>query len=210
MRQKLIIVGVISAIVLLFGISIWSAQKNAKRSATIDVEVVPTESQIQINNKRAKVGKQKIEPGNLTITVSKTGFITETRQVTAKAKVESFIGISLVPNTAATNDWYVVHPEDAQKAEGISSQNFDVASSALANNPLVKRLPFIGAGFEFRIDYGAPRDPNNPGQPIIYIQAATVSGRQDGLQWIKSFGYDPATMDIVFKDVVNPFSGIKS
>lgn len=207
-RRTFLIVGVI-VFLLLVGLIIRYSFTSVHQTAILNIEVAPAGAKVQISGKGARAGKRRVVPGQYTVGVALNGFIAENRQVTATAKKETYVGVSLVPNTSATNSWYATHPADAKKAEAISSHNFDAASAELTDNPLIKKLPYIGAGFEFRIDYGVPRDRNKPGQPIIYIQAASAVARADSLKWIRSFGYDPANMDIVFKDAVNPFTGSK-
>ncbi len=209
MQRLFIIFGSAFIVFTLLFFGVRSTIANRGKTAILNIEVVPNGSSITINGKGTRAGKVPVKPGDYNVIVSHFGFITEKRQVGTTAKKTSYVGVSLVPNSSATNDWYRSHPADAKKAEAISSHNFDAASAELANNPLVRRLPYIGAGFEFRVDYGAARNPDKPGQPIIYIQAGSVSARSDSLRWIRSYGYDPAMMDIVFKDAVNPFSGAK-
>lgn len=66
----------------------------------------------------------------------------------------------------------------------------------LQGNALVKKLPYIGAGFEYRLDYGPPLS-SDPAQPILYIQAKTAQGQKDALDWIHYGGYDISKFRVV-------------
>ena len=167
-------------------------------SSKIDITVAPTESHITLNGKTVHNDTVKVRPGTYKVTASLAGFTTLSKTITVKADDTASVGLVLVSDSSTTATWYSSHPEDEQIAEGISSDNNDtLAQQSVQNVPLIRQLPFIGPGSEFRIDYGSQpgADANNP---TIYITAPTTQAQQDAVTWIKNQGYDPTKLDIQY------------
>lgn len=195
-KNKIILISVIF-FTLIIGISVFFIIRQNEYSATLNIEATPLSSKITIDNNNTQQGITKIKPGNVTIEISLNGFITYTKTVTVNSGETKYIGAILESNSSETSNWYSNHPEDQKMSEKISSKQFDIKSEEQLNlEPFLKEIPYIGAGFEFKIDYGpSATDPN---KITIFIQAATQTARDDALTWIKSRGYDPAKLDIVY------------
>lgn len=198
-RKSLVIVPLI-VLVVLFAVLFKTEVYNSPL-ATLTIDVVPSISQITIDSQSVHAGVHKVAPGTHKIVVSLTGFTTITQTETIRVGDNKYVGLALTSNSAETANWYQAHPSDAQKLAIITGKNFDaITQQAASNVPLIKKLPYIGAGFEFRIDYGNPPLGGNPADPAIYIQAATPQGQQDALTWIKNQGYDISKLQIVYQN----------
>ena len=167
---------------------------NAKRSAILNIDVTPLSAIVKLNGKQVEPGNHSVEPGSYKVTVSLDGFVSQTETITASAKKTTYVGVALQPNSSSTFDWYANHTEDGQALERITGkQSSDMADKALELAPIIKELPFVAPGEEFRIDYGAV-DKN--GRPKIVITAATQVGYDDALQWMTARGYDTSVLTI--------------
>ncbi len=170
-----------------------------RSSATITVAIAPQSATITINGKKGHSGMNNVSPGPVTVTAVHPGFATLSRTVIVQKGTDGYVGLVLTSNSAATNNWYETHPADLQASSVISSKQSDInASQSVKNTPIIQILPYIGPGFEWRVDYGVNPSEKAAQTPAIYINALTPRGRSDALFWIKSRGYDLATMKIIF------------
>jgi len=196
-RKRIIGLVVASFVVLSFVVLIIAHLQS--QSAKISLTVSPTESHITINGKGVKAGDSRVQPGTYKVVVALSGFSTANQTVTVKKNQTATVELTLTSDSAKTANWYNTHPKDEQVAESISGYNTSVlAHQAVKNVPLIKELPFIGAGFEFRIDYGS-QPGASASNPTIYITAETTQAQQDAVLWIKSQGYNPAKLNIVYQ-----------
>jgi hypothetical protein len=190
--------GLLIAIFVALILLVFFIGREQSLSAKIKITAAPSESHITINNKSVESGVNKVHPGTYKVTVSLSGFTTASQTVTVQKGGTASVGLALVSNTYTTSNWYTTHPNDEQIAEGISSNNNDsLAEQSVQNVPLIKQLPFIGPGSEFRIDYGSTPGASAT-DPTIYITAETTEAQQDALTWITSQGYNPAKLHIVY------------
>lgn len=200
-RVKLIVILLVMGILAVAGYSIMFFTKDRQKTAIIEIEAVPTGVKILINNRGVRNGKSKIEPGSYSITVSRDGFETQNKSFSLKPGEQKYFGFVLKSNSPLTKNWYAEHPKDSSIAEGISSKEFDISTSqAIKDVPLINDLPYLGAGLEFSIDYGAPAPGESADKPAIYITSNTPAGKQEALDWIRRKGYDPNTLSIVYVD----------
>jgi Flp pilus assembly protein CpaB len=196
-QLKLIVTGAIVTAALLIGYIIYQVVHKQVYSATIVITVAPTDATVTINGQKAHSGSNDVKPGNVTVTAARTGFKSESQASVLVAGTTLTIGLALTSNDASTADWYTTHQKDQQALEKIvGTQYTQKSDAAVAQTPLIKELPFIGAGFRYRIDYGQPL-PGTTDQGI-YITAPNAEQQQEAVQWIKDAGYDPAKYHIKF------------
>ena len=187
----------ISAGALIF-YGLYQSSKNKELTASIALEVVPDGAKSTINGRGVREGTTKLKPGVAEIIISKKGFETIKQTVVLKDGEYRYFGFVLVSNSASTADWYDKHPEDAKRAENLSSQNYDkVSADDAQQTPFIMELPFVSSDERFRIDYGQGEAGDN--RIIIYISSNTQEARNEALLWIKSVGYDPSKLNIVYR-----------
>lgn len=196
MKHKRIVIGLLATAVtvILFAFIIQRAQLDS----SLEIEAVPSGVAIVLDGRGIRQGTTKVSPGDYDIEVKKEGFLSQKKRVLVKKSERVYVGVSLSPNSESTKNWYRDHADDARKAEGISSKNFDFASEKQTNElPVLKYLPF--EAHYFSISSGRslkyPDDSNKVG---IYINAETPTGRQFALDWLRSKGQDPSTLEIIF------------
>lgn len=189
------------ALILVFFLWILIDLSQAKnKTAMIEFEIVPSNAKITVDGKRVSSGKQKFVPGQLLIEVSKKGFTTRNKNVNLSAGQNTYIGLSLSPNSSSTSDYYDKHPEEDTKVERISSREFD-EENKVANlySPIINYLPIIDPSF--RIDQGSStKDADENGSFALYIQASTAENRSLALDWLKTHHFDSSDIEIIFKD----------
>ena len=195
----------LAAMFLLLAISIFITSKDNSKTSIVQVEVAPRDSKITINNKGVREGENKVEPGAYLVVFSREGFNQVEKKITVKKGESVYVADVLVPNSPETTDWYTSNLEDAKRAEGISSKNFDARADSLSENfPLLRFLP---QSFKyFSISYGSSiNNPDDRYSAAVYIKAAFPEDRQAALKWIRERGYNPTDYEIIFSNFANPF-----
>jgi len=197
--KRLIIAGVSTLCILIIFATIQSAKNIGKLPITINV--TPDDSQLVIDKKiKVKAGDLRLKPGNHVVTMSRPGFASQTSHIVVSKNSLSF-RFALHPNSLEGAQWLEQHSAQAREGEAVSSQQFDKnVDSSIAVTPLIKYLPFIDN--EYRIDYGASiQKPNDPSASAIIISSSSENGKQDALSWIRFKGYDPATLEIIYRSL---------
>lgn len=194
MKKKLLIILLILAGAT--GAAIVMRQQNL--SATLEIEVAPTDSTITLDGKRVREGVAKIKPGEHTLVFSRDGFETQTKVLQVSDGKQEYIGVILQSNSPRTANWYESNPKDAKKAEGIASRAFDARSQAKTQSmPILKELPWIDR--LYRVDYGGSQaDPADPAKIALYITYYSDEGRAQALEWLKFKGHTPENTEMVF------------
>lgn len=196
--RRLKIVGIIILLIALLGLVVILMRQKSN-TAYIDTLVAPSGSSVKVDGHGVVSGKHALKPGTHLVAAHKQGFIDQKQSVVVNKNETRFVGFVLVPNSASTTDWYKHHADDQQLSEAVASRNFDQANKdATLANPLLKKLPYIGPAFLFRIDYGVPSTTTKLGQTGIYIRYQTDLGKEAALAWIKNQGLDPSAMDIIY------------
>lgn len=195
--RQVVIIAIVAFLIACF-LAIAYALRQHSLSATVVLTVVPSESSITINGKKARNGVNHVLPGLQKITVTFGGFTTISKTVTVSKGDNAAVDIVLTSNSNATANWYLTHLKDAKTVEGLSDHEVDaLRKQSVQGSPLILLLPFVSGGLEFRVDYGN-LPGNNAGTPVIYISAPTVSAQQKGIAWIQSVGYNPFSYNIQF------------
>jgi len=202
-RLKKVIILIVIVLAAAVAFSLYGLVKNHNsKLAYINILVAPSGSSLKLDGKGVKGGLHSVKAGSHNISASKNGFASQTKTVNLQLKQTKFVGIILQSNSAQTKNWYSAHPADNSLVQSINNQVYDQASKdGLAANPLLAKLPYIGAGIHFRIDYGVPAASSKTGLPAVYIRYDSDEAKQDALNWIKSQGSDPASMDIIYISV---------
>jgi len=183
--------------VIILGLFSYLIYNNSIYSSKIDFLIAPSVSTVKLDGKKINPTKTyNIKPGKHMVTVSYDGFTGETIDMQFNKGEKKTALTALVSNSSATKNWYLNHPDDQKIAEGVSSRQFTQASQQqVAQNPIIKLLPWTGPNFEYRIDYGNLPDVKGV---VLTITAPDEKSKTDALNWIKSQGYDPASFTIKY------------
>jgi len=190
---------IVPVILIIFLLVVGGWYAFSKQSGTeLDVLVAPSGAALKLDGKGIKSGTLKVKPGKHQLSATKAGFAAQNKTINVGTQTQ-FVGIVLQPNTAATTNWYVDHPEEFSVVQTINNRNFDQTGAQLtSDNPILKKLPHIGPALSYRIDYGLPSEASKTGQPGIYIRFHTQQDKQAALQWIKDQGTDPNKLDLIY------------
>lgn len=163
----------------------------------LTINMAPTVAKLTLNNgKSLKNGEQYLIPGTYAVTATMAGFGDVSQHITVTKGGHTKVTILLDPNSSAGETYLKNHPTEGLNREAIGGRRAtDAAAKAVAENPLINQLPYIGPGYEFQIDYGAGSD----GTAKIIITAPDDTSRTDALTWITKQGYDINKLNIEFK-----------
>lgn len=186
------------AVVIVIGFMLL-ALLGKRYNGSLQVNAVPNDSTVTIKGHTLKSNELiSLRAGTYTVSVSRHGFATTTETTTIKSRKTQTIQVFLSANSNEGQDWLRTHPDQVALIEGRGSTVYDQLSATnTAKYPIIKQLPLYDP--RFRIDYGSSEEhPNDSNAIALYINALDPSGRQAALQLIRSLGYDPSDMEIVF------------
>lgn len=173
-------------------------------SAKITLEFAPKSSVATLNGRRVRAGTIRVRPGAMNIRVEKDGFETQSKTFTAEGSHNTYVGIALLSNDPSTADWYDNNPEDNIILQAIYGTNYtDAAETGTKSLPLIERLPYFGAGYEYQIDYGIDPDESKKDTETIFITVYKPGGKEAALDWIRREGYDVSKLKIIYYDQVD-------
>jgi len=198
-RQVKLLLIFLVLIICVAGISalLFLDNSNTSGNAKLDILVAPSGSQLKLDGKNIKSGIRSVAAGEHTVSVSKGGFAGQEEKIEAIKDQSVFVGIILKSNSPQTANWY--KSNDINLVQSINNQLYDQSSKKVVkSNPLATKLPYIGPGLNYRIDYGASTSGSKTNQVGIYIRYRTDQDKQAALDWIKSQGVDPSSLDIVY------------
>jgi len=186
-------------LVLVFGFVIWQILSN-NRTGTINLTVVPSDSQILIDGKtKASPGNIRLKPGVHSFKVSRSGFKSSDFTITITAKTAQSKELLLSSdNSTASQTWANANADDARQGEGIAGSDANtIGQNTTVNNPLIAKLPYTGS--DFQIDFGASvKHPHDPNYVAIYVTPDSADGKQHALDWITAQGFDPNAYEIIY------------
>jgi len=197
-RLKLLILGaagVVTAVLVV--ITMISARHAAMGHLTITA--APAKMTLKIDNIAAKTkGEMYISPGDHKWEATFANFTSKKGSFSIKKGEEQSLDIYLEPANDAGKQYLTDHPEEASAIEGLVGKEFDKKNEqAVEKTPLINELPYIEAGFEFRVDYGTDSSVDPP-KTTIYIESISDEATQNALNWIRQQGTDPSTLTIVY------------
>lgn len=184
------------SIVTVFVIFLMLFLFNRSPGANLSLLVSPSVSKILIDSRASvRAGNIYLSPGIHKITASMAGFTNQSMNIVVAKNKLTTKTIILIPSSDEGYSWLANHPaEDLLRQQIASNSIADQAQKAVEAAPLIKELPYIGAGFEFRIDYG--QSETGSSIPEIIITAPDVPSQQDAIAWMKARGYDPVNYTI--------------
>jgi hypothetical protein len=200
-QKSLVKLLVIAAFVLLAGWAVYVVAINImhSRMGRLTVNLAPSESTLTIDNKKVKSSKPfYIKPGSHHWKATFENFGSKDGDFSIAKGEEKTLDIYLEPANDAGRNYLVSHPLEASRIEGLVGKkiesNYGVAQD---ETPLINQLPYIEAGFEFRIDYGTETVNGHP-KVTIYVESISDEAKQHALDWIRQQGTDPGTLNIVY------------
>lgn len=201
--QKKVFILVSAALILLFVIAVWQSVGRIGKTKIV-VVVSPADSQVTLDGNKVKSGALYVSSGEHSFAASRQFF--DSSSETTKVSSGKAVTLVLAPNSSEGQAIIENTPGEIERRQAlVSTAANNRGSQAVATNPFVSSLPIQNyvLGESYRIDYGPPSQGTN--QPLVLITAATPNLRESALGYIKDLGYNPADMNLVFKNVTTGF-----
>ncbi|MFD7153037.1 S-layer protein [Kribbella sp. NPDC059898] len=142
-------------------------------------------------------GEVNVKSGKHTLEGSRPGFQSYTGTLDISGKALSY-KMYLYANSAEGRAWTQQNPTQELELERAAGQHFDEMNARLrAKYPVMAYLPYVGDGFE-ATQAPSKSDPKNPEAISLAIEVFGPQGRTKAMQWIEGYGWDPATLDIIW------------
>ncbi len=198
-RKQIILLGIL-IIVIPIAIILIIFINSLINNATIEVLVAPESSTITIDGRKISNGEIKVTPGTHEISAEKTGFTTQTINVSVEKNSSAQAFIILESNSDDTKDWFTEHAEDQAIVEQILGEEFNQESaSASGQYPIMDDLPY--ESMNYSIDYGSC-DENT----FCILIDVDYMDRDTAVKAIKELTDTPEKYSYVFSDYANPFN----
>lgn len=202
-KQKLIL---LSAGAILLGILVFSLFTYIGRSGKlgITISVVPKDSKITIDDKKAGSGKVYVSRGTHTFKASKEGHKDATTTV-AITQAGQIVYLLPEPTSKEATDRTKSDSEYQMEREALAGAQTDQEGRALQEkNPILNMLPQPFNQKRYAIDYEISNRSKTG--VVLQITAADPEARRYALEDIKSWGYDVSDLYIEFDDFKNPLT----
>lgn len=198
---KIIVVAAIALLaggVYLISLSIYRSDKSK-----VTIYTVPNSAEITFNDHKLSNGVHYLKPGYYKIKVSKEGFLPYEEPVDIK-QPSQIINVALSPDSEEASSWLQENEEQYLGYEQIAGeQATQEGAIVIEKNPIINKLPF--KNLLFTIGYRADTS-DSTGQSIIVEIDAVDGYRQSAINQIENWGFDPAELNINFRNYQNPFS----
>lgn len=169
----------------------------------VNINSVPGDISIIVNDKETKSSKLYLPPGTHTIEAKKEGFKTSSKTINiVYGNDPVHLYFLMLPVSESATEWYNSNRNEYLKLEKIAGENDQAEGVAFStNNPIVKLLPY--RSLLFNIDYSLTNDKKGI---ILHIKADNSTDRSLAISQIRNWGYDPSDFEILFTNFANPLS----
>lgn len=186
---------------VLFLLYLLTLSVSRKNKQLVELNLLPSDAKVIINNKRVRGNDQYLKSGHYTISAERKGFSNTTKEIDVDTSTKKqILFISLTPETDEGLDWIEKHKTETEKFEENAQLNYSKQNDKIIEKyPLLEVLPFRESSL-YSIEY---KYLNN--DVVIEIHANSALARQVAIEKITSLGYEPSNYNIVFSDFINPF-----
>lgn len=196
----------IGSIMLVVLIIVWAGATLVSRigKLPITIKTVPSDAHITLGDHTVGNGTAWVKPGTYTLTVSKEGFATQSKQVIVTSqKKQNISAIALAATSDVAKAWAEKHNTDYLAIQEYGAIEANTYGTYIAvKHPITKVLPFNDPYYQ--ITYTIGKDDS------ISLTIATPSPRYRyfAIQKIRDLGYNPTDYIITFKDFHNPLEDV--
>ncbi len=197
-NRRPFMIGVVALAVVLILIGGVVLFRGGGSSTTLTVQSIPNDLTLKLDGHEIPAnGDVKIKAGKHTLEGSRSGFQTYTETFTSGNDRLSY-KMYLYANNAEGREWTKNNPEQEAEAEAEAGRKYDKIQFRLKQKyPILSQLPYVGDGFQATYTK-SKSDPNNPEAISIVIEVFGSQGKTKALQWIKGYGWDINTLDVIW------------
>ncbi|WP_350280185.1 S-layer protein [Kribbella sp. HUAS MG21] len=165
---------------------------------TLSVTSIPNDLTLTLDGHEIPAnGDVEIKAGEHTLVGTRRGFQSYTQKFTSGNDPLS-VKMYLYANSAEGREWTKNNPEQEQELEAEAGRNFSQTQNRLQMKyPILAQLPYIGPGFQATYTK-SKTDPNNPEAISVVIEVFAPNGKKEALRWLRGYGWDPETLDIIW------------
>lgn len=197
--RRPLITGVIALVVVVVLIGGFLLLRGGPESK-LTVQSIPNDLTLTLDGHQIPAnGEVKVKEGSHTLVGERNGFQSYTTTFTANGGDPLSVRMYLYANSAEGRQWTKNNPEQQRELEAEAGRHYDQIQDRLQKKyPIINQLPYIGPGFEANYT-NSKTDPDNPEAISVTIEVFAPDGKTNALKWINGYGWDPATLDIIWK-----------
>jgi hypothetical protein len=203
-RTKIFIIfGIFVSIVLVISLIWWFINKD--KTATLEILVTPSSSNILIDNKTYSNGIYKIKPGEYKVDISKAGFDYYSGNIITRKDQTVKLYIALLQSDGSYS-WYLDHQQDDVILSAIGSKEADETQQNLTSKyPILQYIPYTDSsnGNNYKID--VQMNNNNLEYLTIFFNTCSSDSidlyKIEALAWIKSKNINPDDYTIKYTNL---------
>jgi hypothetical protein len=200
-KKILFLIGFLFVFFVVYNVSLSFSRSGKTR---VDVDVIPGDSKITINDHRSKKGSNYLKPGTYTFKATAEGFEEFTYTIEVK-KDPLRVGLVPSPQSEDAKKWLTDNPEIQLQREALGGGNYTQKGTQIeSETPLIAQLPYTDIDGPFSINYGYAKNRENG--IYLLIGDSSANGRKAALNWLRNQGQDPTNLEIRFGDFTNPLT----
>gem|GEM_PF-4933586 len=194
-KQRLLIMilaGVFGLLILIgVGFTIFTSQKGK----VIIVKILPHDATIKLDGREVKTGIHYVNPGKHQFVITRAVFKDKTVNFEIKASESQNFELYTRPiDDSAGAAWAQQNPEEAREIDGYDSRAYEEnARRVFDSNQILSELPILDN--QFRIDQGFSKTGKDF---ALYIQTTDDAGKAAALDTLRTMGYDPNKLEIIY------------
>jgi hypothetical protein len=196
-NRRLFMIGGIVLVVVLIVIG-GVALLGRPSETTLSVKSIPNDLTLTLDGHEIPAnGDVKIKEGTHTLVGKRRGFADHTETFVAGSENLTY-KMYLYANSDEGRQWAASNPEQQAELEAEAGRRFDKVQDRLKQKyPILGQLPYIGPGFQATYTR-SKSDPDNSEAISVVIEVYSARGKDEALKWIKGYGWDPETLDIIW------------
>lgn len=185
--------------VLLYGIIVCATRTN---TTPVSLLISPDKAEIAFDNQKVTSSQVvHIKPGTYDFKASRSGFEDKTIRTEVKQGSPLKIVFSLKPLTQEASKEALSSSKISEIDKTTTNRLANEQQTLEKTNPVIKKLPIKNLLYSI----GYKMDPNKPNGVIIEIDAPE-GYRNAAINKLKEQGFDPATLNITFRNYANTFT----
>lgn len=197
-NRRPFMIGVVALAVVLIVIGGVVLFRGSGSETALVVQSIPNDLTLKLDGHEIPAnGEVKIKAGPHTLEGSRRGFQSYTQKFTSGSDALTY-KMYLYANSAEGREWSKSNPEQQRQLEAEAGRRYDEIQLRLKiKYPILSQLPYVGDGFQATYTK-SKSDPTNPEAISIVIEVFGPQGKKKALQWIKGYGWDINTLDVIW------------